>query len=147
MCIAGTGSSTRCIAAQSCAGRLAEADPRDAQAQRDLSVSYERLGDVALQAADLATAREFHEKRLEISRRLAEAAPRDAQAQRELAISYYRLGLIAKAGKAWDEAIKVFEAGRQVLVDFRERTSLDLFQSELTELERLIQECRAAQSK
>ena len=50
------------------AKKLAAADPANAQAQRDLSVSYEKLGDVSQQAGRLDAAREFYQQGLDIRR-------------------------------------------------------------------------------
>jgi serine/threonine protein kinase/class 3 adenylate cyclase/Flp pilus assembly protein TadD len=72
--------------------QLAAEDPTDVQAQRDLSVSYERLGDVSLQAGQVAEALGHYQKLLEISQKLAVADPTDAQAQRDLSVAYERLG-------------------------------------------------------
>src|SRR5258708_11055325 len=74
------------------ARRLAQADPRDARAQRDLSVSYNKLGDVTLQFRQAKEAICFYQMDLDVSQRLAQADPRDAQAQRDLSVSYNKLG-------------------------------------------------------
>ena len=74
------------------AQKLAAADPSDARAQRDLSVSYERLGDVQRQSGQVTEALGSYQKDLEISQKLAAADPSDAQAQRDLSISYSKLG-------------------------------------------------------
>jgi hypothetical protein len=71
---------------------LAKADPHSAQAQRDLSVSLEKLGDVEVQAGNLARARELFARSLEIREELAKADPHSAQAQRDLSVSLERLG-------------------------------------------------------
>jgi Flp pilus assembly protein TadD len=85
--------------------QLAEADPKNAQTQRDLSISFERLGDVA---AAPAAARRFYEQELEIRRNLAEADPENAEAQRALADSYARLGAVNRADKNLPEARRFF---------------------------------------
>ena len=72
--------------------KLAEADPKNNQAQRDLSISYERLGDVNHQADQLDQASEYCRKALAIREKLAEADPSNSQTQRDLSISYERLG-------------------------------------------------------
>jgi tetratricopeptide (TPR) repeat protein len=74
------------------AARRAEADPRDAQAQRDLSVSFINLGDVSLQTGDAATALQFYSDSLDIRKKLADADPSNAQAQRALSVSFNKLG-------------------------------------------------------
>ena len=53
----------------------AQADPSNAQAQRDLSVSYDRLGDLMRQLGDGAQAERFYRDGLAIAERLAQADP------------------------------------------------------------------------
>jgi tetratricopeptide (TPR) repeat protein len=81
--------------------RLAEADPHSAHAQRDLTVSLDRVGQVQREQGDdkgaLATYQECHA----ILKRLAEAEPRSAEAQRDLCVSLQRIGdLQLKQGDA-----------------------------------------------
>ena len=86
------------------AQRLALSDPSDAQAQRDLSVSFNKLGDVVLKLGKVDEARGYYARSLEVAQRLAESDPSDAQAQRDLSISFDRLGdVVLKLGKV-DEA-------------------------------------------
>jgi tetratricopeptide (TPR) repeat protein len=74
------------------AQRQAEADPKNAEAQRDLRASYGRLGDATLQSGDATAALEHYRNSLRISQRQAEADPGDARAQRDLSLSYNKLG-------------------------------------------------------
>ncbi|HXP18538.1 MAG TPA: hypothetical protein VN840_02720, partial [Streptosporangiaceae bacterium] len=53
--------------------------------QRDLSVSHDKLGDVAVSAGDLAGARAAYQASLDIAVRLAAADPANMQWQRDLA--------------------------------------------------------------
>ncbi len=76
------------------AQKLAAADPSDARAQRDLFISYNKLGDLQLQSGRVTEALGSYQKGLEISQKLAAADPSDAQAQRDLSISYQRLGSV-----------------------------------------------------
>ena len=71
---------------------LASADPNDTQARRDLSVSYNKLGDVHLQARRTDKALQAYQKCLELREALAKADPNDAQARRDLSVSYNKLG-------------------------------------------------------
>ncbi|MGA8169587.1 MAG: hypothetical protein WB816_01925, partial [Methylocystis sp.] len=71
--------------------RLAEVDPGNAGFQRDLSVSYERLGDLAVAAGDGKAARDYFEKGLTVRKRLAEGDPGNAWYQRDLIISFVKL--------------------------------------------------------
>ncbi|MBY0360684.1 MAG: hypothetical protein K2X45_02155, partial [Phreatobacter sp.] len=71
--------------------RLAEADPGNAQFQRDLSISWNKIGDLAVAAGDGKAAREAFEKGLAVRQRLAEADPGNAQFQRDLILSHVKL--------------------------------------------------------
>jgi len=64
--------------------RLAAADPANTGWLRDLSVSHERLGEVAVDAGDLAAARAAYQASLDIRTRLAAADPANTQWQRDL---------------------------------------------------------------
>jgi tetratricopeptide (TPR) repeat protein len=57
----------------------AQADPTDAEAHRDLSISYEKLGDVNRQLGNVPAAREAYQKDLDISLKLAQADPTNAR--------------------------------------------------------------------
>ena len=75
----------------------AAADPANTRWQRDLSISHERLGDVAVAAGDLAAARAAYQASLDIRQRLAAADPANTEWQRDLSISHERLGNVAVA--------------------------------------------------
>jgi len=62
----------------------AAADPANTQWQRDLSISHDKLGDVAASAVDLAAARASYLAALDIRERLAAMDPVNAQWQRDL---------------------------------------------------------------
>ena len=79
------------------AEKFAEKYPDNPRMQRDLSVSYERLGDIAKARNDYKAAEGYYAKALEISERLAEKYPDDPQMQRNLSVSYNKLGGIAEA--------------------------------------------------
>jgi len=63
---------------------LAAADPANTDWQRELSVSHNKLGDMAIRAGDLAAARAAYQAALDIMVRLAAADPANTQWQREL---------------------------------------------------------------
>ena len=75
----------------------AAADPADTGWQRDLSISHDRLGDVAVAAGDLTAARTAYQAALDIRIRLAAADPANTEWQRDLSISHDRLGNVAMA--------------------------------------------------
>jgi hypothetical protein len=62
----------------------AAADLANTQWQRDLSISHEKLGDVAIAAGDLTAARTAYQASLDIRTRLAAADPANIQWQRDL---------------------------------------------------------------
>ncbi|MDN3356130.1 CHAT domain-containing protein, partial [Actinomadura sp. DC4] len=81
------------------------ADPSNAESQRDLSISYNKLGDVLRARGDLAGAEERYTAGLRIAERLAAADPSNAESQRDLSVSYNRLGdvLVARGDLAGAE--------------------------------------------
>ena len=58
--------------------RLAASNPGSAAAQRDLSVSLNKLGNVLVQAGELSAARARYEAALAVSERLAASNPGSA---------------------------------------------------------------------
>ena len=75
--------------------QIYEANPNSAQAARDLSVSYERLGDFYRargQSGDAERALTQFEESLKIRKQIYDANPNSAQAATDLAISNERLG-------------------------------------------------------
>ena len=88
---------TAANAALEIAEKFAEKFPDDQQMQRGLSVSYNKLGDIAEIRNDYKAAEGYYSKDLAISKRLAEKYPEDPNLQRDLSVSYNKLGDIAKA--------------------------------------------------
>src|SRR5215469_10709688 len=72
--------------------KLVGSDPSKAQWQRDLSISYDKLGDVQLAQGDLAAALRGYTDGKAIAEKLARSDPSNAQWQRDLSISYNKLG-------------------------------------------------------
>ena len=91
--------------------QAADADPPSAQKQRDLSISFERLGDVSVAAGDLAAARAYYEQGLAIRRKLADADPHSAEKQRDLSISFNKLGDVSRAAGDLAAARAYYEQG------------------------------------
>ena len=71
--------------------RLAKADPGNAEWQRDLSVSEQRVGDVQRAQGDLPAALTSYRASHAIRERLAKADPGNAEWQRDLIVSYVKL--------------------------------------------------------
>ena len=88
---------------------MAKADPKNAQVQNDLSVSYERLGDVAGQLGRLKESLEYCQKALEVRLRLAEADPKNAEVQRNLSISYNKFGAVSLQSNQTKESLEYYQ--------------------------------------
>jgi tetratricopeptide (TPR) repeat protein len=71
---------------------LAKAEPDRADYQRDLSVSYNKMGDLYVALGQGEAARQAYQGSLEIAERLAKAEPDRADYQRDLSVSYERMG-------------------------------------------------------
>jgi tetratricopeptide (TPR) repeat protein len=71
---------------------LAKADPSNADWQRDLSVSQDRIGDVQREQGNLLAALTSYRASLAIAERLAKADPGNAGWQRDLSVSQDRIG-------------------------------------------------------
>jgi tetratricopeptide (TPR) repeat protein len=72
--------------------RLAQSDPSDAGSRRNLSVLYNKVGDVQVAQGDLAGALKSYHDSLAIRDRLAQSDTTDAGWQRDLAVSYNKVG-------------------------------------------------------
>ena len=68
--------------------RLAKSDPGNAGWQRDLSVSYKKVGDVQVAQGNLPAALTSYQAGLAITERLAKSDPGNAGWQRDLSVSY-----------------------------------------------------------
>jgi tetratricopeptide (TPR) repeat protein len=97
--------------------RRAAADPANTRWQRDLSVSREKLGDVAVAAGDLSTARTHYQAGLDIAERLAAADPANTEWQRDLSVSHNKLGELTVAAGDLATARTHYQVG----LDIRER--------------------------
>jgi tetratricopeptide (TPR) repeat protein len=72
----------------------AAADPVNTEWQRDLSISHNKLGDLATTTGDLTTARDHYQAALDIRSRLTAADPANTQWQRDLAFVQDRLACL-----------------------------------------------------
>ncbi len=93
---------------------LANADPKDAQARRDLFVSYSRLGDVYLRLGDTDKALQHYRKGLELREALNRADPNDAQARRDVFVSYNNLGHVYLRLDDADKALQHYRKGLEL---------------------------------
>ena len=72
--------------------RLVKADPDNTSWQRDLSVAYDKIGDVLVAQGDLSGALQSYQADLAISARLAPKNPSNAEWQHDLSVTYDRVG-------------------------------------------------------
>jgi tetratricopeptide (TPR) repeat protein len=86
--------------------RLTAVDPGNADWQRDLSVSYERIGNVLVAQGNLPEAMKAFREGLAIAERLARDDPGDAGWQRNLSVLYDRIGDVLVAQGNLPEALK-----------------------------------------
>jgi tetratricopeptide (TPR) repeat protein len=93
---------------------LAQAGPRNAQAQRDLNASFNKLGNVALQMGKTKEALTYYRKGLEVCQFLAQADPTNAEAQRDLSISFNLLGDVMVQLSKTKEALEFYEKDLEI---------------------------------
>src|SRR6266567_3475506 len=96
--------------------RVAGIDPGNAGWQRDLSVPYNKVGDVLVAQGNLPEALKSFRDSLAIAERLAKADPGNAGWQRDLAISYGRVATTEAQTGARDRALSAFRRGRDIIV-------------------------------
>jgi tetratricopeptide (TPR) repeat protein len=90
--------------------------PGNADWQRDLSVSHERIGYVERAQDNLPAALNSYQAALAIRERMAKADPGNADWQRVLAWSYGRVALvIARQGDS-HSALSAYRQGREIIV-------------------------------
>jgi tetratricopeptide (TPR) repeat protein len=84
-------------AAETTAQRLLKVEPDAPRSQRDLSVSYNKIGDVQSAQGDLPSALSSYKQDLEITQKLAARDPANAGWQRDLGVSYDSIGGVQSA--------------------------------------------------
>ncbi len=113
-----TGRSSEALSAAQEARELLEAlvqsEPQRADYQRDLSVSYDKLGDLMGALGEGEAARQYFEKSLEIRERLVRAEPQQADYQRNPSVSYERLGDLMRALGEGEAARQYFEKSLEI---------------------------------
>jgi eukaryotic-like serine/threonine-protein kinase len=78
---------------------IANADPNNAEIQRDLSISHEKIGNILARSGNAAAALAQYRQSLSIDTRLSARDPDNAQAQLDCAASHENIGnLLIKAG-------------------------------------------------
>lgn len=97
-------------AASKLAEEMVNADPTDLDAERNLSVSQNRIGDVLLVMGDLTGAREAFSEGLVIAEGLVKKQPDYDTWKRDLSVSNERLGNVLKAQGDLSGALEQYQA-------------------------------------
>jgi len=92
---------------------LAQAEPDRADNQRDLSVSYNKVGDLYRDLGQGEQARQFYLKDLAIAERLAQAEPDRADYQRDLCVSLWRIGILENSPVRLGRALEILQSLQQ----------------------------------
>ncbi len=100
--------------------RRAAAEPDRADYQRDLSVSYNKMGDLYRALGQGADAAAMYQASLDIRRRLTEAEPDRADYQRDLSVSYERMGDLYGALGQGQDAAAMYQASLDIWRDLTE---------------------------
>jgi tetratricopeptide (TPR) repeat protein len=105
------------------AEKLAAQDPNNAEWQRDLSVSFNKIGEVQSARGNLDAALEAYQQDLAIAQKLAAQDSSNAEWQRDVWVSMSRLAQVAGSGVSWAQVVEKMEAmkARGVLLPTDER--------------------------
>jgi hypothetical protein len=101
--------------------RLAKSDPGNAKWQRDLSATYEKLGDLQLRLNDVAAAMVSFKADLAIADRLAKVETGNGSLQRDLAVSYAKLAEVYLKAKQVSQAQEALADGRAIIAQLIEQ--------------------------
>ncbi|MGA2927217.1 MAG: tetratricopeptide repeat protein [Solirubrobacteraceae bacterium] len=94
--------------ASAVAEALAAAEPGNTTYQRDVSVSYNTLGDLARASGQAVEAERLYRQSLTVREALAAAEPGNTTYQRDVSVSYDRLGDLARASGQAVEAERLY---------------------------------------
>ncbi len=97
-------------AAHDAANASLAVEPTNTQWQRDLAVSYDRIGDIQTRQGDSAAALKSYQASLTIAERLAASDPRNTEWQRDLSVSYNNIGNVQISRDDSPAALKSYQA-------------------------------------
>jgi tetratricopeptide (TPR) repeat protein len=123
--------------------KLAAGDPSNTGWQRGLSVSYSKLGGVAVDQGRLDETARFYGEALGIAKKLAAGEPSNTGWQRDLSVSYWRLADLAERQKKAAEAKGYWKQAFDVLSGIEKR-GLHLSPEDQKNLETLRQKAGVA---
>jgi tetratricopeptide (TPR) repeat protein len=102
------GAMTHYLEAQSLSERLSNASPNNIGWERDLSVFYDKIGDMLQEQHKLPEALKYFQDSLAVVERLAKADPNHTEWQRDLSVLYTKVGDVLNAQGNSSEALKSF---------------------------------------
>ena len=125
--------------------KLAESDPANAAWQRDLSVSFNKLGDLARAQGNLPEAQRLFGEDLRIAQRLAESDPANAAWQRDLFYSCYLIATkVFQPQNRWAEALALMEKALRISERLAASAPTNvMWQNDVKASRRLVAELRA----
>jgi tetratricopeptide (TPR) repeat protein len=94
---------------------LLASNPGNAGWQDDLSVSYNKVGDVQLAQGDLAGALKSYRDGFAIAKRLSQSDPGNAGWQRDLAVGYATLARVYRQSNDREKALAALRAGKAIM--------------------------------
>ncbi|MFH1198539.1 MAG: DUF4062 domain-containing protein, partial [bacterium] len=100
---------------------LCKRNPDSAEYARDLSVSYNKVGDIYTALGDTKSALQSYESSLKIREDLRKRNPDSAEYARDLSVSYDRVGDIYKALGDTKSALQSYESSLKIREDLRKR--------------------------
>jgi tetratricopeptide (TPR) repeat protein len=99
---------------ESIAERLAKSDPGNPSWQRELAVSYGKVGEVLVAQGNLPEALASHQASLAIMDGLTKSDPGNPDWQRELAVSYAKIGDVQQRQHNLPAALAAYQAGQAI---------------------------------
>src|SRR4029077_6939056 len=118
-------------AAEATVQRLPKAEPDAPRSQHDLSVSYNKIGDVQSAQGDLPSALSSYKQGLEIAQKLAARDPANTGWQRDLSVSYIKIGDVQTQGDL-PSALSSYKQGLQVAQKLAARAANTSWQRDLS---------------
>jgi tetratricopeptide (TPR) repeat protein len=94
--------------------KLAARDPANTEWQRDLSVSYGKIGDVQSAQGELSSALSSYNKTLGIEKQLGARDPADTEWQRDLSVSYDRIATCSAPKGDLPSALSSYQQGLEI---------------------------------
>ncbi len=109
------------ISAYQSADNLKKINPDSAEYARDLSISYERIGDIYKALGDTKNALNSYESSHKIFLDLRKRNPDSAEYARDLSVSFNKVGDIYKALGDTKNALNSYESSHKIFLDLRKR--------------------------